>query len=353
MQASPPKTVHYVDIIKRPRFLNVIEAQRNKRNLGLLRELWAELIGCIIYSYIGIGSALNVTYAIVTKQPSLSTGPMQIGIAVAFGIIIAVSIGGSTSAAHFNPGITIAHTIYRGFPLRKVPFYLFTHILGGYMACLFIYYQNLYMFHQIEDIMRKEGVLEQLMFSNAGPSGVFAFYLPQGQSMWGAWLNEFIASFFACTAYWAVMDPTNTLVTPRMSVWVVAFAYGVSIWSFGAILNTSRDLGGRLFAMTIWGRRASAGSFAAISALTNIAAMIVAVFFYEVVLCDTRRVVNAESLEHVRLVTNTLESADSKREDDMGINTPSSTTSRDGSERLDMFTLVEETRKHSSKAGEV
>ncbi len=31
------------------------------------------------------------------------------------------------------------------------------------------------------------------MYSNAGPSGVFAFYLPQGQSLWGAWLNEFFA----------------------------------------------------------------------------------------------------------------------------------------------------------------
>lgn len=49
---------------------------------------------------------------------------MQIGVAVAFGIIIAVSIGGSTSPAHFNPSITIAHTIYRGFPLRKVPLYV-------------------------------------------------------------------------------------------------------------------------------------------------------------------------------------------------------------------------------------
>jgi hypothetical protein len=41
--------------------------------------------------------------------------------------------------------------------------------------------------------MRQQGVLDQLQFTTQGPSGVFAFYIPPGQTLWGAWLNEFLA----------------------------------------------------------------------------------------------------------------------------------------------------------------
>lgn len=42
-------------------------------------------------------------------------------------------------------------------------------------------------------------------------------------------------------------------------------------------------------ALTIWGSKASGGSYAAIAALTNIPATILAAVFYEVFLCDTSR----------------------------------------------------------------
>ena len=42
-------------------------------------------------------------------------------------------------------------------------------------------------------------------------------------------------------------------------------------------------------AMTIWGRHASGGKYAAIAGLTNIVAMIAAVAFYEVFFTDSSR----------------------------------------------------------------
>jgi hypothetical protein len=41
--------------------------------------------------------------------------------------------------------------------------------------------------------------------------------------------------------------------------------------------NSARDIGARLMALTIWGKQAAGGSYAAIAALTNILATILAV----------------------------------------------------------------------------
>lgn len=284
-----------------------------------MMELWAELIGCFIYSYLGIGSAVLQLNAIVNRQPTFASGPIQVGFAVSFGIISCVSYAGTVSAGHYNPAITVAHTLFRKFPAWKVPGYLFVHIFGGYLACAAVYFQSRYTFLHAEEVMRQQGVLDHLQFTTQGPSGVFAFYIPEGQTLWGAWLNEFLASLAASSVYWAVMDPSNPLVTPRMSVWVAAFVYGTSIWSFGCILNTSRDLGGRLFAMSIWGWGASAGSYAAVTCFTNICGMIIAVFCYEVFMVDSRRIVNLESLEFHRLMSKRLTNADMKFKREMKI----------------------------------
>lgn len=53
--------------------------------------------------------------------------------------------------------------------------------------------------------------------------------------------------------------------------------------------NTARDVGGRLAAIAIWGTKANGGSYAAIAALTNILATLLAYSFYEFILKDSSR----------------------------------------------------------------
>lgn len=67
---------------------------------------------------------------------------------------------------------------------------------------------------------------------------------------------------------------------------------GVVIWGFapvGLAANAARDLGGRFAAMTLFGRAASGGKYAAIAALTNIPATLIAGLFYELVFNDSAR----------------------------------------------------------------
>ncbi|KAF9444826.1 aquaporin-like protein [Macrolepiota fuliginosa MF-IS2] len=306
--ASTSPTIFLRDIQKRPRILDVLERQRDKNRLFWVMDFFAEMLGCFMYTYLGVGSIVNELDALTTGEFVLASG-IQVGMAVAFGIVFAVGVCGGTSAGHFNPSFTIAHCVFRGFPVPTALRYLVAQILGAYVACLFVYYQYKFIIVQIEATLRERGTLDQLAFTPGGPAGIFAFYLPQGQSLCGAFLNEWISSAFVGIVYWASIDPSNSIITPVVSPFVSAFAYGVTIWGFGAAgvaLNSARDIGSRLWVVTVWGLPALGGPFAAISALTNVPAMLFAAVLYEMLLSDSGRIVTTEALIQIRLRSNRL-----------------------------------------------
>lgn len=68
----------------------------------------------------------------------------------------------------------------------------------------------------------------------------------------------------------------------RVSRWLIS-------WLDPVAANTARDVGGRLAAIAIWGTKAGGGSYAAIAALTNILATMLAYSLYEFVLKDSSR----------------------------------------------------------------
>ena len=67
---------------------------------------------------------------------------------------------------------------------------------------------------------------------------------------------------------------------------------GVVVWGYapiGLAANSARDLGGRFAALTLFGRAASGGNYAALASLTNIPATLLAGVFYELVFNDSTR----------------------------------------------------------------
>lgn len=60
-------------------------------------------------------------------------------------------------------------------------------------------------------------------------------------------------------------------------------------WILTVAANSARDVGARLFALSIWGTQASGGTYAAIAALTNIPATILAALTYEFLHWDSSR----------------------------------------------------------------
>lgn len=71
--------------------------------------------------------------------------------------------------------------------------YLVAQILGAYVACMFVYHQYKFVIVQMEETLRETGTLDQMLFTSGGPAGIFAFYLPQGQTLGAAFLNEWVS----------------------------------------------------------------------------------------------------------------------------------------------------------------
>lgn len=169
---------------------------------------------------------------------------LGIGLGYAFGILLALSICSATSGGHFNPCISIAQVVFRGFPLMKAARFIVFQVLGGYIACLLVYAQWRDLIHAAEAALTAAGRLEAVQFSSSGTGGILALYAPPGAHLGLTWVNEFVTvsicardkplrnrridgmaqDFVLALAIWACIDPTNVLVPPQAAPWVISFA---------------------------------------------------------------------------------------------------------------------------------
>lgn len=98
----------------------------------MFKQQWsqyiAEFIGTFFLVFMGCGS-------IILFQLNNSDLP-AFAIPIIFGGIVSVMIYavGHISGAHFNPAVTIAFSVTRKFPLKKVPGYLIAQFLGAILA---------------------------------------------------------------------------------------------------------------------------------------------------------------------------------------------------------------------------
>ncbi|KAF9003936.1 putative aquaporin 2 [Cyathus striatus] len=302
-------TVYRGDIVKRGRVFNAWERYRATSRVHWAAEMFAEALGVFFYVYAGVSSTAGFVLGNILKEPTVTllTALEQIGFAYSFGILFAICCAGATSGGHFNPCITIARMIFHKFPPLKGVRYIIAQILGAYIASALIYNQWKYLIDAGEEALVAAGAFGTTMFTPTGPAGIFALYLPPGQSLSRAFLNECTNSFFVALVIWACSDPSNVLVPPQLGPVVIAFSYGVAVWGFaipGIALNTARDVGCRLWTMSIWGMPASGGKYAAIAALTNIPMTLLAFVVYEFILADSDRVVTSAHLEFENAIHN-------------------------------------------------
>ncbi|KAF5381997.1 hypothetical protein D9615_004329 [Tricholomella constricta] len=296
--------IHRGDFEPRRNFFRAWEKQRNRREVHWFVECFAEALGVFFYVFAGVGSQVlwNTGNILVSAKlaPVGLSSIFQIGFAYMGGILLALGVCAGTSGGHFNPCVTIAFVVFKGFPVPKALRYIVAQILGAYIACLLIYAQYRLIFQECTAILKAAGKFDALNFTPNGLAGVFGMYLLPGQSLGLAFLNEFVTDTFIALAIWASLDSSNALIPPVMGPVLVAVAYGTAIWGFslaGLTANSARDIGGRLMAMTIWGRKAAGGRYAAIAALTNIPATLLAAAIYEFLLTDSDRVVTSAAYE--------------------------------------------------------
>lgn len=95
-----------------------------------MKKYVAEVLGTFAMVFCGTG-------AIIINQQT--DGEItHVGVAITFGLIVMAMIYalGNISGAHLNPAVTIAFTLAKKFKVRQVVPYIFSQIIGAFLASL-------------------------------------------------------------------------------------------------------------------------------------------------------------------------------------------------------------------------
>jgi hypothetical protein len=165
--------------------------------------------------------------------------------------------------------------------------------MGSWMASLLVYVQNQPALSEITHQLQDAGK-ESVIFSSAGPAGAIGLYLPPGFTKLGiTFVNEFISTAFIGIAIYSILDPTNVFVAPTSGAMTIGLIFFIVIAAYGPngiSLNLARDLGSRIAVACIWkSGHAFPRNYSALTAMTNIAGILVGACIQTFILSDTIR----------------------------------------------------------------
>jgi aquaporin Z len=97
------------------------------------RRLFSEVFGTFLLVLVAAGAAVvgAISHGAISR-PAAVTAP---GLMV-MAIILSM---GNLSGAHLNPAVTLAFSLRRDFPWRRVPGYVLAQLAGATLACLFLW----------------------------------------------------------------------------------------------------------------------------------------------------------------------------------------------------------------------
>lgn len=236
----------------------------------------AELIGTYILVLFGCG-AVHAAVAFGAQQ-----GLWQVAIVWGIAIMLAIYTIGSISGAHINPAITIAFSIWRGFPRSQVLAYLAAQVAGAFLAAatLFVMFGP-----QLTELERVKGVTRGLpgsqitamcygeYYPNPGAlgAGKEPYSLEEHAKMRSrlphhiAFFAETLGTMLLALVVFAVTDDRNrNAPPPGMAPIFIGLAVACLISVIApltqACFNPARDFGPRLFAsLAGWGSVALPG----------------------------------------------------------------------------------------------
>lgn len=194
---------------------------------------------------IGVAANCQATFASLmgmgTAKGNLISEALSWGVATGLGIWAS----GGISGGHLNPAITLAFSVHRGFPVRRIPSYIFAQILGSYVASLCVYgvYRHL--------ITLSDPSLSTKSAGGFVTAPIAAIVEPAtvGIRISTFW-NEVLGSALLMISALAVGDAHNTPPPEGMGPMVLLWTIIGLLCSFslldGAALNPARDLGPRV-----------------------------------------------------------------------------------------------------------
>jgi len=206
----------------------------------LLGECSAEFFGTMLLILFGCG----VVAQVVTGGTPLTTAPGATGDynSVAWGwglgVTMGVYVAGRLSGAHLNPAVTLALSVFKGFPARKIAPYVAAQVTGAFVGALIVRlnYNDL-----IDKVDAGHTKATQGIFSTSPDGGVSILTAFSDQMVGTAIL---VAVIFALTS--AVNNPPLSNLGPLViGLLVVAIGLGWGA-NAGYAINPARDFGPRL-----------------------------------------------------------------------------------------------------------
>jgi glycerol uptake facilitator protein len=223
----------------------------------LTRVRTGELISECMATFIILGLGDSVAAMYVLYDPS----PYQHaywGVCIAWGLAVtlAIYVTGAVSGTHANPAVTLALTLYRGFPRRKVLPYIAAQVVGAFLGAALVYQ----LFGPVIDHFNLVHHLSRA--GDGGAAGVFFTHPGEGITPGHAFIDEVILTGFLVLGIFAITEQFNTLAPSANSG---ALMIGLLVATIGACagyleawpINPARDLGPRVFCfLNGWGAQA-------------------------------------------------------------------------------------------------
>jgi glycerol uptake facilitator protein len=224
---------------------------------GLGAVCLAEFIGTFIVILGGDGAVAAAVFANAIDGWGVA---LMWGLAVTFGIYVA----GPISGAHFNPAVTIAMTLFRGFPRRRILPYVASQIAGAMAgaACVYAMWSG-----QWNAFIEKTGIVVGEPGSQKLMSVFSCFYPSPGAfgtdaaamaviSTPTAFFVEALMTMILLLMIFALTEPDNPgLPRAGLGPVFIGLTVAATIGIAGSLtmdaINPVRDFGPRLFAYLI------------------------------------------------------------------------------------------------------
>ena len=227
-----------------------------------------EFIGVFLIVFLGCGAVFVAIYVGAYKDL------LPVMFMWVFAVAIPVYCGAAISGAHYNPSVTIALAVWRGFPWSKVPAYLASQLAGGICGAAvlwFAFFKGFAApFEAANHLVRGQfgSQLSAMPFSCYIPNPAAVGFGPEAYAkvpLYVGFLSEFLGTMVLMLMILAFLEDKNGM-KPHASAFpyvlgaVIFTLVGVTAPLSMTSLNGARDLGPRIVAYFLgWGKMAFPG----------------------------------------------------------------------------------------------
>ncbi|KAJ1925900.1 glycerol channel [Tieghemiomyces parasiticus] len=208
------------------------------------REYIAELLGTYILTLLTIGTTVTSRLNDNAKHQGYTLLCLSSGLALMMGLFITQGVSGG----HINPSITLTFTIWKGFPLHKVPGYLFFQFLGAFAGAATAHLLFL------QSINAFSGTVRTVTGSQATAGLFTSFPIPPANHA-TIFYSLCLANAVFIAAVLAVTDSAN--IVPRawgplaVGLFLSSILFSLAYQTGGGGINVAIDLGARLYIFAV------------------------------------------------------------------------------------------------------